>query len=162
MKKLDLTGQRFGRLLVIKESGYSFNGRVTWLCKCDCGNYTSTPNTKSLRRGTCNSCGCHALENLNRLTHGKSKEKLYYVRNGMKQRCYNPNSTSYNAYGGRGIKVCDEWRDDFMAFYNWAIANGYEEGLSIDRIDNGGDYEPSNCQWITQAENTRKARMNKK
>jgi len=76
----------------------------------------------------------------------------------MKQRCYNPNNRSYKTYGGRGIKVCDEWRDNFMAFHDWAIANGYEEGLTIDRIDNDGDYEPNNCRWITLQENVSKMR----
>jgi hypothetical protein len=80
----------------------------------------------------------------------------------MKQRCVNPNKQHYEHYGGRGITVCDEWREDFQTFYDWAMANGYSDDLTIDRIDNDGDYEPSNCQWITQAENTRKARNDKK
>ncbi len=80
----------------------------------------------------------------------------------MKQRCSNPAATKYDRYGGRGITVCDEWREDFQTFYDWAMANGYSDDLTIDRIDNDGDYEPSNCQWITQAENTRKARNDKK
>lgn len=158
MKKLDLTGQRFGRLVVIEEAGHSSDGRVRWLCKCDCGNYTSTPSTKTLRNGTCRSCGCIEKERPNKRTHGKSSTKLFHVWNGMKQRCYNPNNRSYKTYGSRGIKVCDEWRDDFMAFHDWAIANGYEEGLTIDRIDNDGDYEPNNCRWITRQENVSKMR----
>lgn len=158
MRKLNLTGQRFGRLVVIKEAGRSSDGRVRWLCKCDCGNYTSTPSTKTLRNRTCRSCGCIERERPNKLTHGKSNTKLFHVWNGMKQRCYNPNNRSYKTYGGRGIKVCDEWRDNFMAFHDWAIANGYEEGLTIDRIDNDGDYEPNNCRWITLQENVSKMR----
>jgi len=158
MKKIDLTGQRFGRLVVIEEAGRASDGRVRWLCKCDCGDYTSTPCTKTLRNGTCRSCGCIERERPNKQTHGMTNTKLFGVWNGIKQRCYNPNSKSYKTYGDRGIKVCDEWRDDFMTFHNWAIANGYKEGLTIDRIDNDGDYEPNNCRWITLQENVSKMR----
>lgn len=157
MKKIDLTGQRFGRLTVIEEAGHS-SERIKWLCKCDCGNITSTPTTKTLRNGRCQSCGCIERESANSKTHGKSSMRLFYAWNGMKQRCYNPNAKSYQHYGHRGIAVCPEWRHDFQAFYDWAIANGYEEGLTIDRLDNDGDYEPDNCQWITRAENASKAR----
>jgi len=95
------------------------------------------------------------------IVHGKSKTKLYKVYHSMKQRCYNPKSTGYEHYGGRGIIVCDEWLDNFIRFYNWAIETGYKEGLSINRINNNGNYEPDNCEWIyqkTQMLNTRRNR----
>ena len=162
MRKLDLTGQRFGRLVVIKEAGRSSDGRVRWLCKCDCGNYTSTPSTKTLRNGTCRSCGCIERERPNKQTHGKSNTKLFAVWNAMKQRCYNPNNRSYKNYGGRGITVCQEWKEDFQTFYDWAIANGYKKGLEIDRIDVNGNYEPDNCRWTTSKKNNNNRRNNVK
>lgn len=158
MQKLDLTGQRFGRLVVIKEAGRAKDGRVLWLCKCDCGGYTSTPSTKTLRNGTCRSCGCIERERPNKMTHGRSSTKLFYVWNSMKQRCSNPHTKDYKNYGGRGVKVCQEWADSFEAFFRWAMSAGYQEGMTIDRIDNDGNYEPSNCQWLTLEENVRKMR----
>lgn len=91
-KKIDLTGQRFGRLVVVEEAGHAKDGRVLWFCKCDCGGYTSTPSTKTLRNGTCRSCGCIERERPNKMTHGKSNTKLFYVWNSMKQRCSNPHT----------------------------------------------------------------------
>jgi hypothetical protein len=88
-----------------------------------------------------------------------SRTKIYKVWAAMKQRCGNENDKSYNNYGGRGITVCDEWREDFQAFYDWATANGYKEGLQIDRVDNDGDYEPGNCQWTTKKINLRNKRQ---
>ena len=97
-------------------------------------------------------------------THGKSNTKLYRVWNSMKQRCLNPKDKFYFCYGGRGINICSEWLDQengFINFYNWAIENGYKEGLTIDRIDNDGDYCPENCRWISVSENSRKKRTTK-
>lgn len=162
MRKLNLTGQRFGRLVVIKEAGRSSDGRVRWLCKCDCGNYTSTPSTKTLRNGTCRSCGCIEKEKPNSRTHGMSNTKLFAVWNSMKQRCLNQNSKSYKNYGGRGITVCQEWQEDFQTFYDWAMANGYQEGLEIDRIYVNGNYEPDNCRWVTSKKNNNNRRNNAK
>ncbi len=158
MKKIDLTGQRFGRLVVIEEAGRASDDRIRWLCQCDCGKKTSTPSTKTLRNGTCKSCGCIEKEKPNKQTHGMSDTKLFYVWNGIKQRCYYKKHKSYSDYGGRGITMCDEWRENFQTFYDWAMANGYQEGLTIDRVDNDGNYEPGNCQWITRQANTSKMR----
>ena len=95
------------------------------------------------------------------ITHGKSKTRLYNIWSDMKRRCYNPKNKRYNRYGGRGISVCDEWKDDFQAFYDWAIYNDYAEDLTIDRIDVNGNYEPNNCRWITWKEQQRNTSRNR-
>lgn len=143
----DLTGQRFGKLYVIEYVGIK-NHKAIFKCKCDCGNETIAQGTL-LSLGKTRSCGCLAANNINQTKHGKRRTKLYGVWCTMKSRCNNPNAVHYQNYGGRGIKVCDEWRLDFQSFYDWAYANGYREGLSIDRINVNGDYEPSNCRFVT-------------
>lgn len=146
----DLTGKRFGKLIALNVSKTE-NGKTYWKCKCDCGNYSEVL-TNRLISGHTKSCGCLVKENAAKanITHGKSKTRIYRIYNGMKQRCYNESAPSYVNYGSRGIKICDEWLKDFTSFYNWALENGYSEELSIDRIDNNGNYEPSNCRWTTQ------------
>ena len=171
--KIDLTGKRFGRLVVLEQAEYHIDkkGRKTrmWKCKCDCGNETIVRHG-GLQRGTTTSCGCFHKEivgSLNR-THGLSANcgRLYPLWKSIKYRCYNINSKDYDRYGGRGIVMCDEWVNDFQSFYDWAIANGYKEEktdkglniLTIDRIDVNGNYEPSNCRFVTndvQAKNKR-------
>ncbi len=161
MKKLDLTGQRFGRLVVIEEAGHSSDGRVQWFCKCDCGK-TTVSTTTNLKRNHTRSCGC--LNEENHFKHGKrtrtNSHSLYGIWDNMKQRCGNSNATLYHRYGGRGITVCQEWREDFQAFYNWAMANGYQDDLTIDRIDNDKGYSPDNCRWITKKANLNNTSQN--
>ena len=166
---MDLTGQRYGSLVVLEYAGRNVTGRPLWKCQCDCGNihYSSTLD---LRSGSTTSCGCTKKERIGALnkTHGYSKERLYNKWKSMKGRCNRPNSQGYKHYGGRGIKVCKEWENDYTKFREWSYANGYKETagryeLTLDRIDTNGNYEPSNCRWVdmtTQVRNrsiTRKA-----
>lgn len=157
----DLTGQKFGKLTVIKKIGTDKRYNTLWLCKCECGNDKIVARDK-LVVGHTKSCGCarkeHAIK-LNKI-HGLSNTKIGYTWRGMKSRCYNPKNENYKNYGERGIKICDEWLNDFMNFYNWALNNGYKEDLSIDRIDPNANYEPSNCRWITLKEQARNTRRN--
>ena len=155
----NLTGKTFGQLTVI-ERVYPDNlskKHTYWKCKCRCGNET-TVTSNHLMTGHTRSCGCshNKLKGENSVLyrHGKRNTRLYRIWSGMKSRCLNKNNVKYKNYGARGIKVCDEWKNDFMAFYNWAISNGYRNNLSIDRINNDDNYEPDNCRWITlQAQN---------
>lgn len=159
----NLIGMRFGRLTVKEraEDSVSKSGRhrVRWMCDCDCGKSVIV-YADNLRAGKSQSCGCYRVDRNSEQfsTHGMTNTKLYGVWSGMKARCFNKNVDAYKDYGGRGIVVCDEWKNDFSAFYHWAIANGYREGLSIDRIDNDKGYAPDNCHWVTsvvQASNRR-------
>lgn len=146
----DITGERFGRLVAVRPNGKQGKNTL-WLCKCDCGNHTIT-NISSLKKGLCKSCGCLRKENTGAMfrKHGHSKEKIFPVYLTMKARCETPNNSHYKYYGGKGIKVCAEWADSFEAFYGWSMANGYSEGLTIDRIDVNGNYEPANCRWVSK------------
>lgn len=162
-------GDKFGRLTVIdKTDDYikpTGEHRHCWVCKCNCGNIITIRGDDLISHHTI-SCGCLRKEKstIRLTTHGLSKTKLYKIYTDIKYRCYNSNSTGYEDYGGRGIKVCNEWlnKDNgFINFYNWAINNGYRDDLTIDRINVNGNYEPSNCRWIPkeyQAENKRNSR----
>ncbi len=158
MNKVDYIGKKIGKLTIVafveKRKGHSY-----YLCKCDCGN-EKTLCISNIVTGNTKSCGCIRKIGT-RKTHGLSNTRIHHTWCGMKQRCYNINLKEYKYYGARGIKVCKEWIDDFMNFYNWAIDNGYNDDLSIDRIDVNGDYEPDNCRWVTQKEQVRNVRTNK-
>lgn len=161
-KLIDLTGQRFGRLTVIKRTEeIATNKSAKWHCVCDCGNYC-IKTSSSLRRFEKNSCGCWKSEITSKLfkKYYNLDRKLYEIWKGIKARCFNINSKDYRNYGGRGITICDEWLD-YNVFSNWAIYNKYINGLTIERIDVNGNYCPENCCWIEnkyQGQNTRKVK----
>lgn len=158
----DLTGEKHNRLTVIKLDHIDKRGNKVWLCKCDCGS-NALATTTSLNNGVKQSCGCAMVENMRKIatTHSLSRSRIYRTYTNMIRRCTSPVEIEYHNYGGRGIKVCDEWANDFMVFYDWAMANGYNDKLTIDRINNNGNYEPSNCRWATYKKQCRNKRNNR-
>ena len=159
----DLTGQKFGKLTAIKPVGKSKHGNYCWLCKCDCGNEKVIASASLLNGGT-KSCGCllisARIENIkkaNGFYHGHNKKRLHRIYRCMIYRCTNPKSKDFNYYGGRGITVCEEWKSSYESFEKWAFSHGYDENAkqgecTLDRIDVNGNYEPSNCRWVTMIE----------
>lgn len=149
-----MVGRSFGRLLVIEKADKK-NGRKAWLCRCSCGTEKVVMES-NLLRGTSSSCGCLQKELLSnrRLQHGgwANNEPLFGIWCGIKRRCNSAKDVHYKEYGGRGIRICKEWQEDYRAFRSWALQNGYQSGLSIDRIDVNGNYNPSNCRWATSKE----------
>lgn len=163
----DLTGKRYGRLLVVelaeKPQNKATKGKY-WRCICDCGN-EKVVSASLLRKNRAKSCGCLNSERIENLkSHGKSRDAnhkhtvLYGRWANIKDRCTNPNCKDYKNYGGRGITICDDWKTDFVPFYNWAITNGFSENLQIDRKDNSKGYSPQNCHWVSVKENSNNRR----
>lgn len=146
-RKGNITGQRFGRLVALEMVGNDKYGIKLWKCKCDCGNEKIVTYTH-LKRGMIKSCGClHATQNY---VHGLNGSRLQGIYYKMLYRCNNPKCENYADYGGRGIKICDEWLGDngFKNFYEWAFSNRYTEKLTLDRKDNDKGYSPDNCRWV--------------
>ena len=154
---IDMSGQRFGRMLVIdldvdriekrKKSGKK--QILYWNCICDCGNKKSVDGY-SLRSGQTKSCGCYGVDQRKKSTtkHGLSRGRLKRIYYNMRSRCFNPNTPKFYNYGGRGITVCDEWMEGIQAFVEWALNNGYDESQTLERIDTNGNYETSNCRRV--------------
>ena len=160
--RTDLAGKRFYMLRVIEFAEFR-NRKSYWLCECECGTRKVVAR-RDLSEGRVKSCGClRGIENRSRAKHGLATSKIYNTYMSMLKRCYLPSNTSYKYYGERGITVCDEWRNKengLQVFYKWAKANGYDGSLQIDRINVNGNYEPSNCRWVTGKVNSNNKRNN--
>lgn len=161
MSRQITAGDKFGRLTALRCAGRNKWHDQLWECECECGKVKTVAAGK-LKSGHTRSCGCLALDMRAKQleTHGITtggKPRTFTIWSGMKARCLNPKSVSYPNYGGRGVGICAEWLE-FKAFHEWAVSNGYADGLQLDRIDNDGNYCPDNCRWVTRSENQRNTR----
>ena len=164
-KRNDLKGMVFGRLTVIKEGGRTRDRHILWKCQCECGSIVNV-SSRDLVTGHTKSCGCLQKDTIKdiRYKHGDRDNRLYSVWKSMKKRCENPNCKSYKWYGAKGVSVCDEWHE-YQVFKEWAINNGYDANAeygqcTIDRVNPYGNYEPTNCRWVTMAEQANNKRCN--
>lgn len=157
----DFTNSRFGKLLALKPMGLNSHREMTWLCRCDCGKETIT-NAYSLKTGMTKSCGClRTAKRINAMCYKENYKHLHEIYTNMKTRCYNDKTEQYENYGGRGIIVCDEWLNSFKMFYDWAISNGYNKNLTLDRQNNDSNYNPNNCRWVNKTVQANNRRTNK-
>jgi hypothetical protein len=154
--RINRVGQIYNMLTVISLNRKGENGKIYWNCYCICGN-TTVVSASNLVNGSVKSCGC-LLKVPHNITHGQSKNRIGETWDNMKGRCYRPNNTNYKNYGGRGIKICDEWLNDSSSFFDWAFKNGYNDTLTIERIDTDGDYTPLNCTFIPKREQSKNRR----
>ena len=166
-KFINLSEKKFNNLTVLKRMT-NRKKQTMWLCKCDCGKEVVV-SSANLKSGHTKSCGCYALKEKSKrmkeknptYKHGLSNSRLFEIWRAMKKRCYLKTHVHYKNYGARGIRVCEEWKNDFMNFYNWAMANGYRDDLTIDRINPDGNYEPNNCRWATYKEQNNNKKNNR-
>lgn len=156
-RQVDFANQRFGRLVALKKVGKNERGQSRWLCKCDCGNMVTVTASNLKPYGKKNfGCGCQMGKNIK---HGLIHTRLYNIWAKIKERCSNPYNKDFPRYGGRGIFICEEWQE-FKVFYDWAMENGYDDSLQIDRKNNDGPYSPDNCRWVTVKTNSNNKRNN--
>lgn len=146
-----MTGMKIGKLTVVKRAENTKQNKTQWLCQCDCGNLLIVPRRRLIDSGSTRSCKecLRKQQSMAHTTHGMKNTRLYRIWSGMKDRTCNSKSKYWNRYGGRGVYLCDEWKNDFLTFKTWSYANGYSDNLTLDRINNNDGYTPNNCRWVS-------------